>query len=98
MDNSQYVDLMGKSVKFTAIRAYFPQKFSPYVYIATTPMSLILCGESDHFLNPPVRLPNIAMRDLIFPLRCVERTLINDNESKGGGWGSAREQFERAKT
>ena len=25
----------------------------------------------------------------------MERTLINDSESKGGGWGSAREQFER---
>ena len=49
-------------------------------------------------MNPPVRLPNIAMRDQIFTLRCVERTLINDRESKGGGWGSAREQIERAQT
>ena len=38
------------------------------------------------------------MRDLIFPLRCVQRTLINDSESKGGGWGSAGKQFERAET
>ena len=28
----------------------------------------------------------------------MERTLINDNESKGGGWGSAGKQFERAQT
>ena len=26
----------------------------------------------------------------------MQRTLINNNESKGGGWGPAREQFERA--
>ena len=45
-------------------------------------------------INPPVRLPNIAMQDLIFPLRCVERTLINDSESKGGGWGSGSRAFE----
>ena len=28
----------------------------------------------------------------------MEGTLINDSESKGGGWGSVREQFERAET
>ena len=49
-------------------------------------------------MNPPVRLPNAVMQDLIFPLRCGERTLINDSESKGGGWGSAGKQFERAET
>jgi len=38
------------------------------------------------------------MQNLIFTLRCGERTLINDSESKGGGWGSVREQFERAET
>ena len=27
-------------------------------------------------------------------LRCVERTLINDSESKGDGWGSESEVFE----
>ena len=39
------------------------------------------------FFEPPVRLPNIAMRDLIFTLRCAQRTLINDSESKGVGGG-----------
>ena len=39
------------------------------------------------FFHPPVRLPNVAMRDLISPLRCAQRTLINDSESKGGGGG-----------
>ena len=48
--------------------------------------------------RPPVHLPNIAIGDLIFPLRCAQRTLINDSESKGGGWGATREQFERAET